>query len=403
LISRAPLTQAGEKRAVVSIYFAAFVFVTMIGAMQVLVPLYGLHLGYDIKALGVIISAQAVLPLFSRFFAGALADMFGARWVFAASFAAITAAAVTFAVSGAFWALILAQALQGIGRSAYHVVAQSYVSRINAELAPTRLGRLGSAGYAGSIISTAIGGFLAAAFGFSVAFGTFAVVGVAGILVALALPVLPSPVSKRSFKLVLAPIPQVAKTRAMGMAALSAFAGSSAVMLGIIMIIPFLKEEGFGETEIGLARTFTSVGSLAVGLLFGMLVARFGLLRMHVLGFASQGLVLLLIPLALTELWSVMPAMFVFGLFSSVMGSLYPTVVTRFSLPEHRGTAMGYAGQFWGLAQLVVPAGFGFIAAAVGIAGAIRVGGVAMVVLAVAVIAIYPWLTKHGAPTRSED
>ena len=64
---------------------------------------------------------------------------------------------------------------------------------------------------------------------------------------------------------------------------------------------------------------------------------------------------------------------------------------------------MGYAGQFWGLAQLVVPAGFGFIAAAVGIAGAIRVGGVAMVVLAVAVIPVYPWLTKHGAPTRSED
>lgn len=189
----------------------------------------------------------------------------------------------------------------------------------------------------------------------------------------------------------------------MGMAALSAFAGSSAVMLGIIMIIPFLKEEGFGESEIGLARTFTSVGSLTVGLLFGMLVARFGLLRMHVLGFASQGLVLLLIPLALTELWSVMPAMFVFGLFSSVMGSLYPTVVTRFSLPEHRGTAMGYAGQFWGLAQLVVPTGFGFIAAAVGIADAIRVGGMAMIVLSVAIIAIYPWLTKRGAPTRSAD
>jgi len=372
----------------------------MIGSMQVLVPLYGLHLGYDIRALGFIISAQAVLPLFSRFFAGALADMFGDRWVLAASFVAMTAAATTFAFSGEFWTLILGQVLQGVGRSAYHTVAQSYASRINPELAATRLGRLSSSGNGGSIISTAAGGFLAATLGFGVAFGVFAVVGVVGTIGALALPFLPSSLSKRSFRAALVPIPQVAKTRAMGMAAVAAFVGSSAIMLGIIMVIPFMEQVGFGESEIGIARTLVAVGSLATGLFFGFIVSKLGLLRVHVLGFALQGLVLLLIPLVATEFWSALPAMFVFGLLSGVMGALYPTVTARFSLPEHRGTGMAYSGQFWGLAQLVVPTTFGFIAAAIGLGDAIRVGGVMLLIASVAMIGLYPWLTKHGATVR---
>ena len=326
--------------------------------------------------------------------------MFGDRWVLVASFAAMIAAAVTFAISGAFWTLIAGQVLQGVGRSAYHVIAQSYASRINTNLTATRLGRLGSSGNAGSVFGTAIGGFLAAGFGFTVAFGTFAAIGVVGLVGALALPFLPSPLSKRSFKAALAPIPQVAKTRAMGMAAVSAFFGSSAMMLGIIMIIPFLKEAGFGESEIGIARTFTAVGSLTTGLFFGLIVNRLGLLRFHVAGFALQGIVLLIIPIAATELWTGLPAMFVFGMFGGVMGALYPTVAARFSRPEHRGTAMGYAGQFWGLGQIVVPTAFGFIAASVGIADAIRIGGLILIGMSVVVIGLYPWLTKYGTPTR---
>ena len=60
--SQATLTRAAEKRAATLIYFAAFSFVIMIGSMQVLVPLYGLHLGYDIKALGFIIARKRSCP-----------------------------------------------------------------------------------------------------------------------------------------------------------------------------------------------------------------------------------------------------------------------------------------------------------------------------------------------------
>ena len=372
----------------------------MIGSMQVLVPLYGLHLGYDIKTLGFIISAQAVLPIFTRLFAGAIADMFGDRWVLTASFAAMATAAITFAISGEFWVLIAAQTMQGVGRSAYHVVAQSYATRINPDMAATRLGRLSSSGNAGTILSTALAGFLAAGPGYTIAFSTFAVIGAAGLVVSLALPMLPSPLNKRSFSAALAPIPRVIKTRAMGMAAISAFFGSSTMMLGIVMIIPFMEQSGLNESEVGLSRTLTGVGSLTVGFFFGRIVNRVGLLRIHVLVFAAQGVVLLLVPLMVTEFWSSLPIMFIFGVLFGFMGSLYPTLTARFSLPEHRGTGMGVSGQFWGLAQLVIPTSFGFIAAAVGIATAIRIGGIVLLILSVAIIGLYPWLTKHGAPTR---
>lgn len=400
LNSQARLTPIAERRAAALIYFAAFSFVIMIGSMQVLVPLYGLHLGYDIKALGLIISAQAVLPMFSRLFAGALADMFGDRWVLAASFAAMATAAFVFASSGTFWALIAAQCLQGVGRSAYHVVAQSYATRINPELAATRLGKLSSSGNAGTILSTALAGFLAAGPGYAVAFNTFAAIGIAGFLVAIALPFLPNPQSTRSFQAALAPIPRVAKTRAMGMAAVSAFFGSSTMMLGIVMIIPFMERIEFSESEIGLSRTVTGLGSMTVGFFFGRIVERLGLMHLHILTFSVQGLLLMAFPLLVSEFWTGLPMMFAFGLLFGIMGSLYPTVSARFSLPEHRGTAMAYSGQFWGLGQIVVPTGFGFIAAAVGIEDAIRIGGLILICLSVAIIGLYPWLTKQGPPTR---
>jgi predicted MFS family arabinose efflux permease len=142
------------------------------------------------------------------------------------------------------------------------------------------------------------------------------------------------------------------------------------------------------------------VGSLTVGLFFGRIVNRFGLMRLHVVAFSIQGIVLLFFPVLVTEFWTSLPVMFIFGLLFGIIGSLYPTISARFSLPEHRGTAMAYSGQFWGLGQIAVPTGFGFIAAAVGIADAIRIGGITLIVLSVAIIGLYPWLTKRGPPSR---
>jgi hypothetical protein len=54
----AVLSPAAERRAASLIYAASFSYTISLGSMQVLVPLYGLYLGYDIKALGLILSSS---------------------------------------------------------------------------------------------------------------------------------------------------------------------------------------------------------------------------------------------------------------------------------------------------------------------------------------------------------
>ena len=390
------LTAAAEKRAASLIYSASFMYLISLGSMQVLVPLYGLHLGYDIKALGLILSAQAVLPIFTRFFGGAISDRFGARYVLWFSFGSMIAAATVFASSGVFWALIAAQTLQGMSRSTYWMVTQSYASRINPEFAAARLGRLSSSGNAGSIIGTAISGFLAFGPGYGVAFGVVAAFAFLGLLGSIALPILPRPNAKRGFLAALAPIPQVASSRSMGMVGISAFIGSSSSTLGIILVVPLLEEVSFNESEIGIARTLTAVGSMTAGLLFGKLIARFGLMRLHSFAFILQGITFLVVPTMAAHLITGLPIMYVYGLFAGLMGSLYPMTAATFSRPEQRGTAMAYAGQFWGLAQLVVPTTFGFIAAAAGLGISLYISGFMFIGLAFVIPVVFPWLTKHG-------
>jgi predicted MFS family arabinose efflux permease len=392
----AVLSPAAERRAASLIYAASFSYTISLGSMQVLVPLYGLYLGYDIKALGLILSAQAALPIFTRFFGGAIADRFGARYVLLFSFGSMFAAGMVLSLSGLFWALIAAQTLQGMSRSTYWAVTQAYATRINPELAATRLGRLSSSGNGGNIIGTALSGFLAFGPGYGVAFGSVAAFALVGLLGSIALPNLPRPNTKRGFKAALSPIPSVASSRSMGMAGISAFVGSTSAMLGIILIIPFMKEAAFNESEIGLARTVTAVGGLTAGLLFGRLVARLGLMRLHSAAFGLQGVTFLFVPLLAAHFASGLPLMYIYGFFAGMMGSLYPMTASMFSRPEHRGTAMAYAGQFWGLAQLLVPAAFGFIAAAAGLSASLYMSGVLFIGLAFVVPVVYPVITKHG-------
>lgn len=402
------LSSAAERRASTLIYTAAFTYAISLGAMQVLVPLYGLHLGYDLKALGFILSAQAVLPILTRFFAGAIADTFGDRWILWFSFTSMVACALLFASSGVIFALIAAQTLQGLSRSTYWVVTQSYVSRINPNRVATRLGRLSSSGNAGAVIGTALAGVLAEGLGYGFAFSAVAAASLVGFVGSIGLPLLPRTSAKRGFKAALAPIPAVAKTKAMGMAGFTAFIGSSSVMLGIILVIPFMEESSLGESEIGLARTLSSIGSLTAGLLFGGLIMRLGLRNLHSVAFVLQGLTFLMMPLLASTFWSGLPVMYAYGLFGGVMGSLYPMSASTFSRPEHRGTAMGYASQFWGLAQLVVPITFGFVAASVGLENSLYLSGFLFIGLAVLAPVVYRvlargWILRIAAETEESS
>ena len=159
-----------ESRAVLLIYASSFSYQITLGLIQVLVPLYALHLGYDLATLGIIVASQAVFGLVLRLFAGAIADQFGERWVLWASFITMFTGMAFFVVSGAFWMLVLGQSFVGYSRATYWTATQSYVSRINPARSGEIYGRVNGAGSAGGVIGAFLSGVLITTLGYGPAF-----------------------------------------------------------------------------------------------------------------------------------------------------------------------------------------------------------------------------------------
>ena len=185
---QAPPERRTQSRAIVLIYGASFSYQITLGLIQVLVPLYALHLGYDLTVLGVIVASQAVFGLLLRLFAGAIADQFGERWVLWASFVTMVCGMVFFVASGFFWMLILAQSFVGYSRATYWTATQSYVSRINPARSGEIYGRLNAFGSAGGLIGAFLSGVLVITLGYGAAFSITGAVALAGFLGCLALP-----------------------------------------------------------------------------------------------------------------------------------------------------------------------------------------------------------------------
>jgi nitrate/nitrite transporter NarK len=57
--------------------------------------------------------------------------------------------------------------------------------------------------------------------------------------------------------------------------------------------------------------------------------------------------------------------------------------------------AMGYVGLYWGIAQLVVPAAFGFLARAAGLPVALWVAGAVFLVAGLTNPAVFRWLVER--------
>ena len=176
------LSPRAERRATWLIYFVGFTYHIGLGATLLLVPLYGLHLGFALDELGVIIASQAVLGLFLRLFAGAIADRFGERWVILISFGTMVIGAATIGVSSTFWPLIIGQTFLGVSRATYWTATQSYCSRINPVKAGTLLGRMTSSRMAGQMVGAAFAGLIAEAFGYNLAWAILVGLGIFGLL-----------------------------------------------------------------------------------------------------------------------------------------------------------------------------------------------------------------------------
>lgn len=395
--SNQSLTPRAEFRATVLIYLAGFTYHIGLGATLILVPLYALHLGFDLAELGFIVASQAVFGLFLRLFAGAISDRFGERWVLLVSFAAMIAGAAVIGGSTTFWALISGQTLLGISRATYWTATQSYCSRINPEKSGTLLGRMSSSRTSGDMVGAALAGLIAETMGYGSAWAIIAGIGGAGLVGSSLLPILPRKDALRGFKQALAPIPSLARSPSMAMAGFTAFVVSAAMTIVVILLVPYLRELGNGETTIGLVRTVALVGSVGIGIIFGKIVSRTGQKNLYALALSALGIIMLAVPLVGVSLTPMAILMFAYGTFYGLLGPLYPLTASTYSSQEQRGVAMAYVGLYWGVAQMAVPASFGIIAAAVGLETSFWFAGVMFLAFAASMPILFPMLTKNRA------
>jgi MFS family permease len=393
----ATLSARAELRATAMIYTASFSYMITLGATLILVPLYALHLGFDLAELGVIVASQAVFGLFLRLFAGAICDQFGERWVLWGSYGTMIVGAALFGVSESFWALILAQTFLGISRATYWTATQSYSSRINPAKSGTLLGRMSSSGTAGQMVGAAGAGVIAETLGYGWAWAVVVALGVIGLAGSSLLPVLPRKDIRRGFQQALAPIPTLARTPSMGLAGFTAFVASTSMTIAVILLVPYLRELGNGESTIGLVRTVGSAGSVVIGIFFGKIVMRFGQQQLYIIVLTLMGLTMLALPVSGSGLVAMTVLMFSYGTLHGVLGPIYPLTAATYSTQEQRGMAMAYVGLYWAVAQVAVPAAFGVIAASVGLKDSFWFAGAMFLAFAVAMPILFPLLTKHRA------
>jgi MFS family permease len=373
----------------------------MYGLMNVAVPLYALHLGYDLAELGIIIGSQAFFGLLLRLVAGAIADKFGERWVLWFSFGTAIAAGLIFAASGAFVMLLVAQLCFGFSRATYWTATQSYASRISAARAHEVLGRISGSGNAGQVIGTFTSGLLIVTFSYSSTFLVAAGVATTGVLIVSSLPTLPRKATARGFRQVLAPVPGFVKDKGMAMSAIAAFFASTGIALTLVIVVPHLEEVGYSEDANTTLRTLLVMSSIAVGLVFGKIITWTGEKNLYTYAFALLGLVLIILPHMSGSTPALVAIMIAYGIVFELMAVGYTVTTTHNSQPEQRGIAMAYVGIYWGLAQLIIPVGFGFLARELGLEFTFWVAGSIFVAASLANPLVYVWLVgkKEASPS----
>jgi MFS family permease len=235
--------------------------------------------------------------------------------------------------------------------------------------------------------------------GYGSAWAIIVALGAVGMIGSLALPILPRKDALRGFKQALAPIPAMVRSPSMAMAGFTAFVASTAMAIAVILLVPYLRELGNGETAIGLVRTVALVGSVAIGVIFGKIVSRTGQQNLYVLALSGMGVIMLAIPILGTALAPMGGLMFAYGTFYGMLGPLYPLTASTYSSQEQRGVAMAYVGLYWGAAQIVIPASFGFIAASYGLKDSFWFAGLMFIGFAAAMPILFPFLTKHYVPS----
>lgn len=350
--------------------------------VNILIPLYAIHLGFNALEVGIAVSAQGFFQVLLRLFGGILADNVGERWVLRFSFSMTIIGGLLLVTDNVSFALlILAQLLSGASRAVYWAASQSYSSRIDPSRSANILGTLSGFVNTATFLGTFGSGLVIVLWNYSFAFGIVAFFGAVALILSLFMPDMPKALSKnRSVKSILLSIPNMLSRKFIYLGAIPSFiAGMSISLLGSVYPV-FYHQIGFGEAEIGVISSLRGVGMTLSGFLFGFLLSRMGQKKLYAFAVGGMGVSVLISPY-LTSEWAIIPTVTLLGMCAGLGNVLYQNIATNNTLPEERGLALSSMGLFWAIAQFVIPTIFGYFVTKLGFPVSFALGGGALLVV----------------------
>ena len=362
-----------EQRAALLLYLAAGMYNAILAMLVVLVPLYALHLGFNLATMGAVISSQAVLQISLQLFGGMLADRFGERIVWRMSFTSALAGCLIFLFSSTLAALFAAQFFLGLSRAIYWNAGQTYGTRLSEPDTPAIIARFLGYGSAGLIIGGPLAGAVAGASGFSAAFALCCCFCGIPLAISFVMPALPRRGAIQTVREVIRPVPGLLRMKVLWLGVFMGFLSAMSVALLGSTYIAFFREAGHSEGVIGGVSAIHSIGLVAFGFAFTPVLRRLGYRAMYGLSLVGMGIMTFIMAQAAQSLATLIPIIALLGIVFAGSRILYP-VMAALAAPEGlRSTTLAVTGLGWATGMLTIPVSFGALADATSLATVVTV------------------------------
>ncbi len=339
------------------IHWAALAFAFINSTIVLLVPLYALHLGYPGLTIGILAALPSITNVTLRLTVGQLSDRHGETKVLQAGGLFYLAATIglLLATHVGLAALVGAQLLQGVGRSIFWTVGQTYVTKLPLQ-GGRNLSLFNGSSNLGMLLGMSAAGLWVAALGYRGAFMIVVAFALGYSALTFALQALSTPDLRR--RTVHRPTRFAVPNLRLGplwFAACCSFVSAATMALAASFYPVFLARLHYGERSIGLLVMLLAAGMLGISFVARPVVERIGRLEhLALVSIAGTGLGVAAVP-AFHGWLPLAMLLFATGFCSGGCNLIYQLSVQRHSTWDARGAAMASVGLFGNLALLVLP------------------------------------------------
>lgn len=346
---------------VVPIYTVGFLFNSIFSLASIMIPLFGLSMGYAATEIGLLLSIPGLLQVLLRMFTGILSDRFGEKKMLAFTYCLLIFASLIFTFSLGMITLAIFQLFNGISRAIFWPTSQSYASRISGTESSSILGRFHSFNEAGKVFGIMFAGWAIINIGYLGTFRLIAVIGILGLIIVWFMKSIPLAAGERALiNNIGVSFQNLAKIPPLQFALITSFCAGLLGALTQSFFPIWLKSLGNSEGLISLIITANLAGSILAGRFYAKVLGkiRFPLLLQLTLGGVGTGYLLITIVKGLITVFVLTS---ILGFFAGIMAVSYQVMAANNSIESNRGLVLSFVGLGWGIAFLIGPTLFGML------------------------------------------